>query len=633
MPYLQDLIHKLEVGPWLRYVKFSLPCLALVMLTVGYNWRSFRNLSTQEAMDAAQVARNISEGKGFTTQFIRPLSIHLVKQRNEEIAGVTPAGQPADHARLKTMHPDLANPPVYPVVLAGWMKVYSATLKGAEAVRQAMPRFIERRLLPFTDSPDNRLWRKDNRFWWHPHDFLIGLLNQVILFAVVVLIFFLTRKLFDPGVAWLSAAILFGCELLWRFSVSGLSTMLLLLIFTGLVWCLVLIEEEVREPKRGVGRLILLAAAAGLLVGLGMLTRYAFGWVIIPVVVFFLVFAGQRRVVLALAAFGVFLAVTGPWLSRNYSVSGTPFGTASFAVVEGAGLYAENQLQRSLEPNYARGILRPVIAKLLTNSRQILQNDLPRLGGNWITPFFLVGLLIGFRSLAIRRLRYFLVGTLALLVIVQSLGRTQLSDDSPDINSENLVILLFPLVVVYGASLFFLLLDQMALLFQGLRFVVVGAFGVVMCLPMIYSFLPPRSSPVAYPPYYPPLIEQTAGWMGENELMMSDIPWAVAWYGKRQCLWLTLNTQSEFFKVNDYLKPVRALYLTPQTFDSRLRPQLTEFARRDEHNWGRFVLASMVKEEIPPYFPLRKAPGGFWPEQLFLTDWERWKKPKEESTP
>jgi hypothetical protein len=630
MPYLQELIHKLEVGPWFRYIRFSLPCLALVILVVGYNGRSFRNLGTQEAMDAAQVARNVSEGKGYTTLFIRPLSVHLVKKRNEAKLGLASPGQQADHAQLKSMHPDLANPPFYPLVLAGWMKVYSATLNGAEAVRQVMPGFIKRRLLPFTDSPDNKLWRKDERFWWHPHDFLIGLFNQALFFAVVVMTFFLSRKLFDAGVAWLSAVVLLGCELLWRFSVSGLSTMLLLLIFSGLAWCLVLIEGEAREPRWGAGRLILLAAAAGLLVGLGMLTRYAFGWVIIPVLLFFILFTGQRRMVLAAATLGMFFLVAGPWIYRNYSVSGTPFGTAGFAVVEGAGLYAEHQLQRSLEPDYARNILRPLIVKLLNNSRQILQNDLPRLGGNWIMPFFLVGLLIGFRSLAIRRLRYFLVGTLALLVIVQALGRTQLSEDSPEINSENLLVLLMPLVAVYGVSLFFLLLDQMGLMFQGLRFMVIGAFGLVMCLPMIYSFLPPRPTPVAYPPYYPPVIQQTAGWMGENELMMSDIPWAVAWYGRRQCLWLTLNAQAEFFKVNDYLKPVRALYLTPQTMDNRF---LTQWVRPGEHSWGSFILASLVSREIPANFPLRKAPTGFLPEQLFLTDWERWKKRTEDSSP
>ena len=52
--------------------------------------------------------------------------------------------------------------------------------------------------------------------------------------------------------------------------------------------------------------------------------------------------------------------------------------------------------------------------------------------------------------------------------------------------------------------------------------------------------------------------------------MMSDVPWAVAWYGQRQCVWLTLNAQDDFFAINDYLKPVQALYLTPETMDAKL---------------------------------------------------------------
>jgi hypothetical protein len=607
MPLLQDFIHKLEVGPWFRYIKFSLPCLALALLVVGYNGRSFRNLATQEAMDSAQLARNVAEGNGFTTLFIRPLSLYLVQKRNESKFESPAAGQHADPARLKTLHPDLANPPVYPVVLAGWMKLYG--------------------LLPFTDSPNHRLWTRDERFWWHSHDFLIGLFNQALLFAAVVLTFFLARRLFDASVAWVSATILFGSELLWRFSASGLSTMLLLLVFAGLVWCLVLIEAEEREPKRGKGRLLMLAAAAGLLVGVGMLTRYAFGWLIIPVILFFILFTGQRRAAVAATALGVFLVTMAPWVYRNFSLSGTPFGTASYAVLEDTGLYPEHRLQRSLAPGPARNLLKPTVVKLLKNSQQILQNDLPKLGGNWITAFFLVGLLIGFRSLAIRRLRYFLVGTMAMLVLVQALGRTQLTEDSPEINSENLLILLLPLVSVYGVGLFFLLLDRMTFLFQVLRFVAVGAFGLVMCVPLILSFLTPRQIPIVYPPYYPPEIQRIAAWLGKSELMMSDMPWAVAWYGKRQCLWLTLDTKLDFFKVNDYLKPIHALYLTPLTLNGHFRSLLSELARPEENGWGSFILAGTIKSEIPRDFPLRKAPSGLLPEQFFLTDWERWRKP------
>ena len=403
--------------------------------------------------------------------------------------------------------------------------------------------------------------------------------------------------------------------------------MLLLLIFTGLIWCLVLLEGEVRRPKAGHGRLFLLAAAIGLLAGIGALTRYSFGWIVVPVLVFLVVFAGARRAALCLAVLGVFLVVVGPWVYRNWNVSGWPFGTATFAVVEGTPLFPENRLARSLQPNFKSVSLWPLINKLLANLRPILQNDLPKLGGNWAAPFFLVGLLLGFRNLAIRRLRYFLMSTLGIFIVVQALGRTQLSDESPELNSENLLVLFVPLVLVYGVSLFFLLLDQMNLLFRELRVIIIGAFGLIMCLPMLFTFLPPKPSPVVYPPYLPPLIQQTGSWMKENELMMSDMPWAVAWYAQRQCLWLTLDAEAEFFAVNDFLKPVRALYLTPQTMDNRF---LSQWYRTGEHSWGSFCVNVVIKQQIPIKFPLRyAAPGFFFPEHLFLTDGERWRKAAE----
>jgi len=373
-----------------------------------------------------------------------------------------------------------------------------------------------------------------------------------------------------------------------------------------------------------------LAAAAGLLAGAGMLTRYSFGWIIVPVLVFLIRFGGTRRAALCLATVGVFLVAVAPWLYRNWNVCGWPFGTASFAVVEGTGAFTENKLARSLQPSFSTVYLTPLIQKLLTNARLILQNDVPKLGGNWATPFFLVGLLLGFHNPALRRLRYFLVCTLGLFIAVQALGRTQLSEDSPEINSENLLVLLVPFVLVYGVSLFFLLLDQMNLLFRELRVIIIGVFGLIMCLPMIFTFLPPKHSPVVYPPYYPPVIQQSASWMKESELMMSDVPWAMAWYGDRQCIWLTLDAQADFFAVNDLLKPIRALYLTPETMDSKF---LSQWIRPGEKSWGSFILQSLVSKIIPTDFPLRKAPGGFLPEQLFLTDWERWVKTPEGQPP
>ena len=137
-----------------------------------------------------------------------------------------------------------------------------------------------------------------------------------------------------------------------------------------------------------------------------------------------------------------------------------------------------------------------------------------------------------------------------------------------------------------------------------------------------FHLVAPKASPVVYPPYYPPDIQQTGGWMKENELMMSDVPWAVAWYGQHQCVWLTLNAQDDFFAINDYLKPVQALYLTPGTMDGKF---VSDLVRSGEHSWGNFIALGVLQNQIPPGFPLRNAPTGFLPDRLFLTDRERWK--------
>ena len=603
MDSLQNFIHRLEVGGGLRYLRIGLSVLALVLLVVGYNWRAFKNLSCEEAMDCAQLARNIAQGKGYSTLFIRPFSIYLLKQHSQEVVNPLAQGQTPDPARLKGTHPDLANPPLYPLLLAGVMKI-----------------------LPFhypLPSKPQPFWSNNGKFWRYEPDFLIALLNQLLFLAVVAWVFFLARRFFDAAVAWLSALLLLGTELLWRFTVSGLSTMLLLLIFTALIWCLALFDEEAREPRRGRAGVFVLAGLAGLCVGLGALTRYSFGWLIVPVLLFITLFSERHKTALGLVTFLAFAVLLTPWVTRNCLVSGVPFGTATYAVVETTYALPEHRLERSLEPDFGQLAPSAFWHKLIGNTRQIVQTDLPKLGGSWVSAFFLVGLMVGYRHPTLQRLRYFLLASLVVLAATQALGRTHLSEDSPEVNSENLLALLAPLVLVYGVSLFFLLLNQMRLAYRELRYLAIGLFSAGACLPLLLVFLPPKTIPVAYPPYLPPVIQTIADWTKENELIMSDIPWAVAWYGQRQCVSLTLNAQSEFFAINDYLKPVTVLYLSPATMDSKF---LTQWILPGESSWGNFILESIVKREVSPGFPLRKLPPGFLPNQFVLTDWERWRR-------
>ena len=87
----------------------------------------------------------------------------------------------------------------------------------------------------------------------------------------------------------------------------------------------------------------------------------------------------------------------------------------------------------------------------------------------------------------------------------------------------------------------------------------------------------------------------------------------------------TAGNPRDFFAINDYLKPVQALYLTPKTMDTKFA---SDWIRADEHSWGNFILQAVAQGKIPTSFPLNHAPTGFFPERMFLTDAERWKLQK-----
>jgi 4-amino-4-deoxy-L-arabinose transferase-like glycosyltransferase len=599
MSALQNWIHKLEVGAGRKVLGVVTLVVALVALVFVYDLRAYRNFATEEAMDSAQLARNISEGKGYTTSFIRPFSLYLVQKHNHAKSAAAPASTNADFAQIQTAHPDLANPPVYPIVLAGLMKV-----------------------LPFNFTAETKkpFWTESGRFMRYQPEFLIAMFNEILLVIVAVLTFIIAQKLFDPTVARISMALVVGCELLWHFSISGLSTMLLLLIFLGLFWCILKIEEGAREPDLNSNQLLVLAAAAGILVGLGALTRYSFGWVIIPVFSFLILFGGQQRASRAIMALIAFAIVLLPWIVRNFLVSGTPFGTASFAVIEGS-TFPGNLLEQSIQPNMTEAFqLKPCLHKFLGNLLEIFESELPKLGRSWAGMLFFSGLLLSFRSIAARRLRYFLLMCLATFAVFQAFGRTSLSDESPEINSENLVVLVVPIAFIFATTFFLTFLGQMKLASPQLRYVAITVFIIVCCLPMRVALKMPKNSPLAYPPYYPPDIQKAAGWMKENELMMSDVPWAVAWYGRRQCVWQTLDAKDEFFAINDYIKPVQALYLTWQAMDGKL---VSDCIRGGDNSWGNFALKALSQNQLPTGFPLRNSPTSI-ASGIFLTDRMRW---------
>jgi len=587
MPTLQEFIHSLEEGTGARAMKWVGFVVTFITLAVAYDLRGWRNFSSPEAMDAAQLARNLAEGRGFTTQHIRPASLYLL-------------GNKSGSGSLTNAHPDLANAPAWPILLSGAMRV--------------LP-------LRYEMSVDDTTHR------FQP-ELAIAWVNQGLFLVALLLTWRLGRVLFDSLVAWLSTAGLLGADLLWRFSISGLPTMLALMLMLLLAVLLVAAERGGREETWGAAKLYLAALMAGALAGALGLTRYGLAVLVLPVMFFFNVCFNPRGLSLGLAALVGFGAVMTPWLLRNHELSGRLFGTAGLAAYETTDRFPGDRLVRLLNPenDLTHEDLRQVdfnelLYKLGDRLPGVLQNDLPRLGGSWVTGLFLAALLMRFRSPSLAQLRLFTVLCLPFLVVVQALGQTRLTALSPDVNGENLLVVLAPLVFVLGTGMFAVLLDQLELPPFAGRNIVIGAFLVVMCAPMLFTLGRTPRSPMAYPPYHPQVIQERAGWLGERELMMSDMPWAVAWYGRRDCVWLPANVAEGFHTVNA-VRPVHALYLTALTLDQRLVSELLE---SEDRVWGDFAANAVVKREIPDNFPLKFAFTEGFPHQLFLADRERWK--------
>ena len=98
---------------------------------------------------------------------------------------------------------------------------------------------------------------------------------------------------------------------------------------------------------------------------------------------------------------------------------------------------------------------------------------------------------------------------LGVFIVVQALGRTQLSAHSPEINSENLLVLLMPLVVDFRRRFFLTLLNQMNMPSPQSAIGHRRLGGRCVACRSLSTLLPPENfARSLIPPYYPPEIQQ-----------------------------------------------------------------------------------------------------------------------------
>jgi 4-amino-4-deoxy-L-arabinose transferase-like glycosyltransferase len=604
---VQSAVFQIEMGRGKKVIQWVLLVLLAATLGLIYSASQFRSgLSKREAIDMAQLARNIARGEGFTTHVIRPLSLWQLEQNGWDIQDKDTRDRLINHL------PDISNPPLYPFVLAELFKILPKSVFRYNEVDHIFPaeRWV---ILPF---------------------------NQLCLLASILITYLWAKRLFDGRVASMVGWLMLFSDTLWSYGVSGLPTNLLLLLLLLAVYCLFLADGRLNQPEpvegeaaaaapvRVTGTVVALAVGSAVLLGLCFLTRYLAGFFLVPLAIYAArIFRGRAAPLWAGVYVVVFLAVISPWLVRNERVSGSLLGLAKYELIERSGTIQGEALQRSYKPDFTEAYsLRSISSKFLSNARPNLLSNLRLIGSDFLVFFFGVGLLYSFRRNDATRLRGVLLGALAVAIFAMSLIGSDPERNGPDVNGGNLLVLLLPLVAIFGVAFFYLLLDRVPFRIKLTRAMVIGAFAALNISPMIFTMLPPRPGPFPYPPYVPPVTRWVASLFETNELGCSDLPWSMAWDGDRHTLWLPMSIE-EFYEISDFVSPkgVQFMMLTPYLLDAKRE---SEIMKGEYKGW-----AGLVQGQLRSDFPL-KAYVAVPPEnqQILLADRPRWaKKPMVEA--
>ena len=566
----QELIHWLEVGAGARWVLRAATVTGVLALSLLIAWGQFHGPTTELTLLQAGTGHQLARGQGFTTLVNYPQTSAFLAKR----------GTPFD---VSQPYPELHEAPLYSLVIAGALCL--------------LPHGLRESLFGMPPVPPDG---------FGADYFLLGL-NLALFWLAAWLTFILARRLFDARTGWLASVALLVSVAAWQQTVlvNGMPLLMVLSLFA--FWVLARIEGEPTAPiVLAPGWLALLGAVCGLL----FLTEYSAGaFVLVALAHSVHRYEGRSRWMALALVTACFALVTTPWIVRNVMLTGNPVGLAAQNLALKAGdPTAEPASQRSMFTATPPEVnLNKLGNKVLTSLEENLKSRLWSGGAMWLTAFFATGWLYGFRSRAANRLRWTFTAALGVLLVSQAVFNSG--------ESERLVSYwLAPLVMVFGAGFFFVLLGSNAWLGSWPR-LCAAALLVAQALPLVRDALEPRKLHFSYPPYFPGLF---LGMRYELERrdekgifgVMADVPAGVAWYAGQR-VWAQPVKMRDFYAVS-LEQPLAELLLTPRTLD---RPFFTELASRPAApgavqataarfgDWGQ-VYGGLFTGTLPPEFPL-----------------------------
>ncbi|BCX47429.1 PMT family glycosyltransferase4-amino-4-deoxy-L-arabinose transferase [Haloferula helveola] len=500
----------------------------------------FRGLGTEQAMDQAQIARQVARGEGLTTKNIRPLEHHLAETKEETTVPLV---------GLR----DTYHSPLNPLVLGAVFK-----LVGAD---------------------DFEAWEMNKKELVYPLDRVVALVSTLFFLMAIGVTYLLVSRIFDGKIAGVTALLMLLCDMFWKYSQSGLPQMLLLLLFScGLYFTYRAVESQ-EEGRASMAQPLIAAAFFALMV----LTHWITAWIFFGYLIFAAI-AFRPRGIVALSSLAVlFIAVVYP-LFRMTQITGQPFGVARFVFYNGLANGTESEIMRTLDLNANPLLIDGLLLKILGTTLVQATDLIPFLGGILAAPIFFIALLHPFKRDSIARFRWLI----AAMWFFGAIGMAIFGISSDGLHPNQIHLLFAPIMAAYGLAFLSILWSRLEFVsstpfLKNAHYIVIVALSaapIILNLPKevrMYIQVSDKGGWPQWPPYYPLILNKGMSKWVENdplqsEIAISDQPWAVAWYADVNCLWLP-RSKDDFLKLDtqatDLGTRFSGILITPQSRDKR----------------------------------------------------------------
>ncbi|MEZ0386716.1 MAG: ArnT family glycosyltransferase [Verrucomicrobium sp.] len=567
----------------------------LVAFFFVHLFATFRGIASPAAMDAAQIAREFARGNGFHTKVIRP---YAWQQRLQ-------AGKNAPLMQMQ----DAQDPPLPALLLVPLFKVFK----------------------------DQWAFPESSRIY--PLDRVVAGLSLLLFVGAIGLTYLTVQRVFDGWIAGWTVLLMLFCQFLWDLGRGGLAPMMLFFLFALAVYWMVIAMELPEEGKRGAGKF---ALGIGVLCALMVLTHWMALWLVLGFTICVALWFRPRMVAVWILVLPL-LALIG-WGWRNQGISGDVLGSSKAILQATLATSSDSQLLRDFS-----GVSPPVDLSFLlrrgvSNVAEQLRQMYSHLGSVLPALLFFLALLHPFRRVETSQLRW----AMAILwgSVLVGMCFMGLPKNEKDVNQCH--YLFIPLFAAYGLAFLSVLWARLGFSSQnwwGKNGLAAGAFALsalplISVLPMeILTGLYNKGQFAHWPPYLPDRISKVKEFVAEDELIYTDVPWAVAWYADRTAVWLPVEL-AQFAEMRErskaegnavaglLLSPASAEVATvPDVFSGPYRAWAPEVYRGAGIGLGLDTLSTgpFPFKEI---FPLAGYPVGsrFVVQMAFMSDTKRWEQ-------